>query len=603
MLTLEYKLDGTLAQYAAIEDGIRVVQFIRNKCLRAWMDHQPEGKTFEAMSAFTAVLAKQVAFVSRLGSQARQASAERAWSAVSRFDDNCKQHVPGKKGYPRFQHDCRSIECDMLPMRTRRGFSGYATDRMMSYIHARERLKGLPGPKRTLPPSPGERSSKTTLAQAERTSSKGRYCFYPWERFTTEPANSMELARCKSVLSTILSDGWKSGKTDRTFVALRPPGFHPSLLQERGMKAGRFDKATAGWSLTPDGRHITFSDGLGIGTLRLVGTRMKNCDKKQNMPLRSPAAYALPTIKRIRIVRRADGYFCQFCIAVCRVTSHEESGVERGVDVGLNAYYTESEGGKVENPRFFRKAERKVTQLQRQVSCKSVQHKQDKKSKASRKHNTYPKGQPVIKQPRQHHQHWHTYPTKGQTLRRNQRPKRVVQPVVNRNIPPEQRKQSHNYQKARKRLAQAHLKVQRQREDFARKRASALVTSSDLIAFEDLQIRNLVRNHRLAKSINDAAWGRFLWWVQYYASMQAVPCIAVPPQFTSQDCSGILPDGSRCLARVTQSLSVRTHICPRCGLVLDRDVNSGRLLKERALHLLEGNPVSVPLGRRKRPGL
>ena len=288
-----------------------------------------------------------------------------------------------------------------------------------------------------------------------------------------------------------------------------------------------------------------------------------------------------------RPVPHADGgYFCQFCIAVCRVKAHEDTGVERGIDVGLNAYYTDSEGQKVENPRFFRTAEQKVKRLQRQVSRKSVRHKQPKKPTSSHKHNKYSKGQPVVKQPRPpHQQQWHTHPTTGQTIRRHQRPKRVITPVVNRNIPPEPRKPSHNYQKARQQLAGAHLKVQRQREDFARKKASTLVTSSDLIAFEDLRIRNLVKNHHLAKSINDAAWGRFLWWVQYYAQMQAVLCVAVPPQFTSQDCSGTLPDGSRCPQRVTKSLSVRTHVCPRCGLVMDRDKNAARLIKERGLAL------------------
>src|SRR5438270_10168961 len=54
------------------------------------------------------------------------------------------------------------------------------------------------------------------------------------------------------------------------------------------------------------------------------------------------------------------------------------------------------------------------------------------------------------------------------------------------------------------------IKVQRQREEFARKQANALVSSSDLIAFEDLQIRNLVKNRHLAKSIHDAGWGTFL---------------------------------------------------------------------------------------------
>src|SRR5215469_11106659 len=145
------------------------------------------------------------------------------------------------------------------------------------------------------------------------------------------------------------------------------------------------------------------SSGVGIGTVRLIGTRVKPGNQQANQTLRSPAASALPTIKRVRLVRRADGYFCQFCIAVCRVKPHEHTGVERGIDVGLNAYYTDSEGQKVENPRFFRKAERKVAQLQRQVSRKSVRHKQSKKPKVSRKQNQYPKGQPVVKQPRQPH--------------------------------------------------------------------------------------------------------------------------------------------------------------------------------------------------------
>ena len=110
MLTLDYKLDGTLAQYAAIDAAIHTVQFLRNTCLRAWMDRLPEGKNFETMSASTAVLAHQFVFAGKLGSQARQASAERTWAAVSRFYANCKHQVPGKKGYPHFQHDCRSVE-------------------------------------------------------------------------------------------------------------------------------------------------------------------------------------------------------------------------------------------------------------------------------------------------------------------------------------------------------------------------------------------------------------------------------------------------------------------------------------------------------------
>ena len=67
MLTLDYKLDGTPAQYAAIDEGIRTVQFIRNKCLRAWMDRLPEGKNFEAMSLYTAALERRVCVCRAVG--------------------------------------------------------------------------------------------------------------------------------------------------------------------------------------------------------------------------------------------------------------------------------------------------------------------------------------------------------------------------------------------------------------------------------------------------------------------------------------------------------------------------------------------------------
>ncbi len=101
-------LDGTKRQYAAIEEAIRVVQFIRNKCLRLWIDER--GVCKNDLQCYCALLAKEYSFAARLNSQARQASADRAWSALERFYDNCQAKKPGKKGYPQFQHDNRSVE-------------------------------------------------------------------------------------------------------------------------------------------------------------------------------------------------------------------------------------------------------------------------------------------------------------------------------------------------------------------------------------------------------------------------------------------------------------------------------------------------------------
>ncbi len=357
MLVYEYKVDSTKKQYVAIEEAIRAVQFIRNKCLRFWMDSPGINKN--DLQCYCAVLAREYPFATSLNSQARQASADRAWCAIQRFYDHCVAQKPGKKGYPQFQHDNRSVEY------------------------------------------------KTT-----------------------------------------------------------------------------------GWKLEPDGKHLTFTDGCGIGRLRLVG------NKKQHIE-----TFPTKQIKRVRLVHRADGYYAQFLVDASRKVDHLPTGTQVGIDVGLKYFYADSDGNTVANPRFLRKAEKKIKRLHRRVSQKQ--------------------------------------------------------------------KQSANRHKARKKLAKAYLKVNRQREDFARKQASTLVSSHDLIAYEHLQIANLVKNHSLAKSINDASWGQFLAWMRYYGVMHAIPIVAVAPHFTSQHCSG-------CGKIVQKSLSERTHHCPHCGLVMDRDHNAAR---------------------------
>jgi putative transposase len=355
MLVYEYKLDGGKKQEAAIEEAIRTAQFIRNKCLRLWMDGKNVSKN--DLQTYCAILAKEYPFASLLNSQARQSCADRAWFAISRFYENCKNHKPGKKGYPRFQHDNRSVEYKQT-----------------------------------------------------------------------------------------------------------------------------------GWKLEPDGKHITFTDGCNIGRLRLIGSKNQRIEE-----------FPIKQIKRVRLIKRADGYYCQFAFDAERHISHLPTGKQTGIDMGLKEFLTESDGNRVANPGHLRKAEKRLKKLHRRLS-------------------------------------------------RTQ-------------------KKSSNRKKARKALALAYLKVSRQREDFARKTASTLISSHDLIAYEHLKIANLVKNRKLSKSISDASWGRFLTWLNYYGHVHDIPVIAVEPAFTSQDCS-------TCGTRVKKSLSVRTHICSGCGLVLDRDHNA-----------------------------
>jgi len=128
-------------------------------------------------------------------------------------------------------------------------------------------------------------------------------------------------------------------------------------------------------------------------------------------------------------------------------------------------------------------------------------------------------------------------------------------------------KGSHGRRKALARRAKAHQHVKRQRADFHHKTALQLVRENDVIYLEDLQVANMVRNRHLAKSISDAGWGQFRTILEYKAACAGKRVIAIPAMYTSQDCSG-------CGERVPKSLSIRTHVCPSCGLVMDRDENA-----------------------------
>ncbi len=131
------------------------------------------------------------------------------------------------------------------------------------------------------------------------------------------------------------------------------------------------------------------------------------------------------------------------------------------------------------------------------------------------------------------------------------------------------KKGSHRHRKAVGCLAKAHQTVKRQRADFHHKTALHLLRQYDTIYLEDLRVANMVRNHHLAKSISDAGWAQFHTLLEAKAACAGRRVVAVPPAYTSPDCSG-------CGECIPKSLSVRTHICTACGLVLDRDENAAR---------------------------
>ena len=371
MIIYEFKVKGKDRQYRAIDDAIRTSQFIQNKSLRYWMENK--NVTKYDLNKYCAVLAAEFPFASELNSMARQSAAERAWSAISRFYDNCQKKIKAKKGFPKFKKHCRSVEYK-----------------------------------------------------------------------------------------------------------------------------------TSGYKLSVNRKAITFSDKKGIGTLKLKGTYDLNY-------------YDIKQIKRVRLVRRADGYYAQFAIDVdIKVETYPTQQVV-GIDLGLKYFIADSKGNVEPAPKFYRKAEMALNRANR---------------KKSKKFSTTKKKAKV--------------------------------------------RQSNNYHKARNRYARKHLRVSRQRKEYCKRLAYSVIQSNDLVAYEDLNVKGLVKNRHLAKSISDAGWSTFRQWLEYFGYKYGKVTIAVPPQNTSQNCS-------ECGQTVKKSLSTRTHLCPHCGFIEDRDVNAAINILKLAL--------------------
>jgi putative transposase len=141
------------------------------------------------------------------------------------------------------------------------------------------------------------------------------------------------------------------------------------------------------------------------------------------------------------------------------------------------------------------------------------------------------------------------------------------------------KKGSHNRSKSRKALATVHRKIRNQRNNFHHQETRKIVNSYGYIKAEDLNIKGMVRNHHLAKSISDAGWGGFLTIMAYKAEEAGCYFEKVPAHHTSINCSN-------CGTPVPKTLATRTHKCPVCKIELDRDHNA-------AINILNKNTVGT----------
>ncbi len=249
------------------------------------------------------------------------------------------------------------------------------------------------------------------------------------------------------------------------------------------------------------------------------------------------------SIKTVTISREADGWYVCFSCAEVPTEPLPLTGRETGIDVGLKVFLITAAGEVVGNPRYYRKAERELKKAQQRVARR--------------------------------------------------------------------KKGSNRRKKAVKLLAKKQQHVRRQRTDFHHKTALMLVRTYDVVYYEAIQPANLSRRPApmpdgiggylpngakakagLNKSIHDAGWGHFLSLLTFKAAWAGKRVEAVNPAYTSQDCSG-------CGDRIQKSLSVRTHVCTTCGLVMDRDENAARNIQWRGQRL--GGLAGVPAGMNREP--
>ena len=157
-------------------------------------------------------------------------------------------------------------------------------------------------------------------------------------------------------------------------------------------------------------------------------------------------------------------------------------------------------------------------------------------------------------------------------------------------------KGSNNRNKARVKVAKVHAKIVRCREDFLHKLSRKLVDENQVLVVENLAVRNMVKNHNLAKSISDSGWGQFCTMLKYKAEWEGKIYIEVDRFFpSSKTCSN-------CLNRVDSlSLDIRSWQCSKCGENHDRDINAAKNIRDEGLRILAVGHTATASGGRVRP--
>ena len=204
-----------------------------------------------------------------------------------------------------------------------------------------------------------------------------------------------------------------------------------------------------------------------------------------------------------------------------------------GIDVGIKSFYTDSSGNAIDSPSPLHAHEKKLIREQRKLSRMMEAN------------------------------------ISGYTKNRR--------PIYKRPL-----SECSNIQKQRQKLARIHEKIADIRNDFLHKESTKLVNENQVIGIEDLNIKGMLRNHHLAKSIADASWGEFIRMIEYKAYEHGTQVIRVPRFYaSSQTCSCC---GYKNPA--VKDLAIREWICPECGAYHDRDHNAAVNILNKAMSMV-----------------
>ena len=207
-------------------------------------------------------------------------------------------------------------------------------------------------------------------------------------------------------------------------------------------------------------------------------------------------------------------YFVSVCCTDVEIPQYSPTGAVVGIDLGIKEFCITSDGAHIENPKFLKKSEKKLSKLQRKLSRKTIG--------------------------------------------------------------------SSNRNKARIKVARCHEKITNQRKDFLHKLSIKLIKSYDVICLETLKVKNMVRNHKLAKAISDVSWSEFVRQIGYKADWYGKIIQKIDTYYASSQICG------ECGYKNTETkdLSVREWGCPECHTIHDRDENASNNILKEGLRLL-----------------